>query len=137
MNEVVQVDARIAAIAGAAFAGVLVAGALGATRGGDDDATDGTAVSVANALSGSTLSDGSQAGTFVLEPAVSLQDGEETEWEEGRHEDDDDGHEHEWEEHDDHDGDDDHDDDHEWEEHEGDEARSFLERVLKGEHERR
>jgi len=134
MNEVVQVDARIAAIAGAAFAGVLVAGALGATRGGDEDTTGGAAGTAANALSGSTLSDGSLAGTFVLEPAVSLQDGEETEWEEGRHEDDDDGHEHEWEEHED---DDDDDDEHEWEEHEGDEAGAFLERVLKGEHERR
>ena len=101
MNEVVQVDARIAAIAGAAFAGVLVAGALGATRGGDEGTTGGTAVSVADVLSGSTLSGGSPAGTFVFEPAVSLQDGEETEWEEDRHEDDDDGHEHEWEEHED------------------------------------
>ena len=127
-------DARIAAIAGAAFAGVLVAGALGATRDGDEGATGGTAVSAANVLSGSTVSDGSPVGTFVLEPAVSLQDGEETEWEEDRHEDDDDGHEHEWEEHED---DDDDDDEHEWEEHEGDETRSFLERVLKGEHERR
>ncbi len=95
-------DVKIAVITGAAFAGVLVAGALAAPRGGDDpQESAGGPTSIIN-----TGGD----GNFVLEPALARGDDDEEEWED--EDDEDDEHEEHERDHDDDDHEDD-DDDHE------------------------
>lgn len=98
-------DVKIAVITGAAFAGVLVAGALAAPRGGGDDPQDGAAGPT------SIINTGAD-GNFVLEPSAIRRhdDDDDDEWEDDDHEDEDDDDDHERH----HDDDDDHDaDDHE------------------------
>lgn len=77
-------DVKIGVITGAAFAGVLVAGALAAPRGGSGD--DGTAT----AGGPTSIINTDAAGNFVLDPAPAWQDDDDEEWEDGGHDDDDD-----------------------------------------------
>ncbi len=94
-------DVRIAIIAGTAFAGVLVAGALAAPRGGNDSNTDETTTVLATDANGDLVS---------LPATVYYYDDEEEDGDHDDHDDrydDDDDHD---DDHDDHD-DDDHEDD--------------------------
>jgi hypothetical protein len=83
-------DVKIAVITGAAFAGVLVAGALAAPRGGGDDPQDGAAGPT------SIINTGAD-GNFVLEPSAIRRDDDDDDHEDDDHErdhdDDDDDHE--------------------------------------------
>ncbi|MCL4242562.1 MAG: hypothetical protein KJ048_14535 [Dehalococcoidia bacterium] len=88
-------DVKIAVITGAAFAGVLVAGALAAPRGGGDEAPQESAGGPTSIIN--TGGD----GNFVLEPALIGRE-DDDEWEDDEDED---------EEHERHERDDDHDDD--------------------------
>lgn len=93
-------DVRIAIITGIAFAGVLVAGALAAPRGGNDSNTGDTTTVLATDAN----------GELVSLPAILSYSDDGEEDDDDRYEDDDDDHD-DRREHDDHDDDDEEDDD--------------------------
>jgi hypothetical protein len=94
-------DVRIAIITGTAFAGVLVAGALAAPRGGNDSNTEDTTTVLATDANGEIVS---------LPATVAYYDEEDEDEDDDRYEDDDDDDD-DHREHDDHDDDDEEDDD--------------------------
>ncbi len=97
-------DVKIAVITGAAFAGVLVAGALAAPRGSGDDEGSGTTGGPTSIINTDA------AGNFVFEPAATWRDDDDDVWEDDDHDDDDDDDDDDDRRERDHDDDDDHDD---------------------------